>query len=384
MRVFYAVRDHYWEDANLLTGLEEAGHEVVRHDPGHTFHEALGPDWTEADRARVSERLVEAVRAEHARRPLDLFFSYLLKQLVYPEAIREIGRLGIPTVNYWCNGAHQFYLVDEISPAFDYCVATEREALPQYKAVGAKPIYLQMAANPRLYRPHDVPREYDVTFVGQRYADRPTYVLHLLKNDIDVRVWGPGWTPDRTFGEKRLGMGVSWRYLLRHPRASFYKLLSETRKASRRHWDYPPWDERRLARAAGPSLPYEELVRMYSRSRISLGFSTCGDARYTDKDKIRQIHLRDFEAPMSGAFYFVEYQEELRDFYEIGQEIVCYTSREDLLDKVRYYLARPAEAERIRQAGYRRAQADHTWARRFERLFDEMGLRTKREARAVG
>lgn len=380
MRIFYAVHDHYWEDANLLAGLRDAGHEVVRHDPGHAFHEALAPEWSEADRARVSQQLLDAVRSEHARRPLDLFFSYLLKQLVLPEAIRDIGRLGIPTVNYWCNGAHQFYLVDEISPAFDLCVVTERAALPAYHEVGARPLYLQMAANPRLYRPYDVPRQYDVTFVGQRYADRPVYISHLLKNGIAVRVWGPGWTADRTFGEKSPGTGVTWPYLLRHPRASAHKLFDYGRRRFNQMRDIPPWDERRLRRVAGPSLPPEELVKTYSRSRISLGFSTCGHARYSDKNKIRQIHLRDFEAPMSGAFYFVEHQDELQEFYDIGREIICYTTREDLLDKVRYYLAHPDEAQRIRQAGYQRAQRDHTWTRRFEELFRALGLSSSRDS----
>ena len=84
---------------------------------------------------------------------------------------------------------------------------------------------------------------------------------------------------------------------------------------------------------------------MYSRSQISLGFSTCGDSRYRDTNKIRQVHMRDFEAPMSGAFYFVEYQEELKEFYELDREIVCYSSREELLEKVRFYLANPDSAD---------------------------------------
>lgn len=107
---------------------------------------------------------------------------------------------------------------------------------------------------------------------------------------------------------------------------------------------------------------------------MSLGFSTCGDARYNDRNKIRQIHLRDFEAPMSGACDFVEDQDELREFYDVGREIIGYTSREDLLDKVRFYLSHPHEAERIRRAGHERARRDHTWARRFEQLFQAIGL----------
>ncbi len=374
MRILYAVHDHSWEDSNLLEGLRQSGHEVEVHRPGHAFHEALSPDWTATDRSRVSERLVQAARAAHQRRKIDVLFAYVLNPLVYPQAIRDIRDLGILTLNYWCNGAHQFHLVDEISPAFDYCVATERSSLANYRQVGAKPIYLQMAANPEIYHPYDLPLEFDVTFVGQRYADRPEYIRYLLEAGIDVRAWGPGWTDDRTFGEKALHLGPSWRYLLRHPRAGSQRLLNATRSTIRKQLAMPPWAEWRLSKVVGPSLPIESLARMYSRSRVSLGFSTCGAAVYRDRNKTRQVHLRDFEAPMSGALYLVEFQEELREFYELEEEIVCYASREELLDKVRFYLAHPAAAQRIRERGIRRARRDHTWARRFDQLFSGLGL----------
>jgi spore maturation protein CgeB len=372
VRIVYAVENHYWEDMNLLDGLRQAGHEVMVHRPGHPFHQALSPSWTSADRQRVSERLVDAVRREHESRPVDVLFGYLLKQLVYPEAIREISDMGVLTMNYWCNGAHQFYLVDEISPAFDVCIATERAALPSYEAVGAHAVYLQMAANPERYRPHALPLEYDVTFVGQRYADRPELVLYLLEQGIDVRVWGPGWTTDREHGEKDVGLALTPRFVLRHPRATLLRTTAHLRSRARRRKAIPSDAERRLARIAGPSLPYEELIRMYSRSRISLGFSTTGDARYDDPVKVRQIHLRDFEAPMSGAAYFVEFQEELAEFYDLDREIVCYSSREELAEKVGYYLDRPEKVRRLRRAGHERARRDHTWARRFQDLFSRV------------
>lgn len=377
MRILYAVYNHSWEDMNLLEGLRQAGHDVVCERPDAPFHEALGPGWTEWDRTRASERLLEVVRVEHERRPLDLFFGYLLNRLVHPEAIREIGALGMTTMNYWCNGAHQFHLIDEISPAFDHCVATERDTLPLYRDIGARPIYLQMAANPEIYRPYDLPREYDVTFVGQRYADRPEYVEYLLRHGIEVRVWGPGWTSDRTYGEKAPGAGVNRSYMLRHPRAATFKLANHARRRLGGLVALPPSARRRLAQVAGPSLPYDELVKMYSRSRISLGFSTCGDSRYRDKHKIRQIHLRDFEAPMSGALHFVEYQQELEEFYKPEREIVCYGSREELLEKVRFYLAHPEEADRVRKAGYERAQRDHTWKCRFDQLFQDIWAQSR-------
>jgi spore maturation protein CgeB len=114
---------------------------------------------------------------------------------------------------------------------------------------------------------------------------------------------------------------------------------------------------------------------MYSRSKINLGFSTCGDTHQAS-ERIMQIRLRDFEVPMSGGFYMVEYMEELEEFFEIGKEIVCYSGPEDLADKIKYYLRHDVEREAIRKAGYERCLRDHTWKQRFEKVFEQIGLST--------
>ena len=87
-----------------------------------------------------------------------------------------------------------------------------------------------------------------------------------------------------------------------------------------------------------------------------------------------QIRLRDFEVPMSGGFYLVEYMEELEEFFEIGKEIACYNGPEDLVEKVKHYLKHDTEREKIRRAGYERSLRDHTWQERFEAAFKLMGM----------
>jgi signal peptidase I len=53
--------------------------------------------------------------------------------------------------------------------------------LEKARRAGANPIYCQEAANPNVYKPHeDLPVEYDVTFVGQRYGNRPDYIKRLI------------------------------------------------------------------------------------------------------------------------------------------------------------------------------------------------------------
>jgi spore maturation protein CgeB len=118
------------------------------------------------------------------------------------------------------------------------------------------------------------------------------------------------------------------------------------------------------------------MVRLFSESRVSMGFSACGSPSDMRKGRLVQIKLRDFEAPMSGALLFTEYQDELKEFFDIGKEIVCYHDAEDLIEKAKHFLAEPEEAERIRAAARARSLRDHTWRKRFEELFAKLKLRT--------
>jgi spore maturation protein CgeB len=244
--------------------------------------------------------------------------------------------MGIPTVNWYCNASYQFELVEEIAPAYDFCLVPEQFRLDDYRRVGANPIYCQEAANPNVYRPHDVPLDYDVTFVGQRYGTRPQYLKAPDREGRDTRAWGPRWD-------------------------------EQARRAA------TPLDHE-LARRSGGPLSDDELVAMYSRSRVSLGFSAVAHVPKDGSPPIKQVRLRDFEAPMSGAFYLVERFDELAEFFEPGKEVVFFEDEHDLAGKAKFYLAHETERRKIREAGLRRAREEHTWHRRFERAFEQMGL----------
>lgn len=79
---------------------------------------------------------------------------------------------------------------------------------------------------------------------------------------------------------------------------------------------------------------------------------------------IPHVRLRDFEAPMCRTCYLAGHTDEITESYEVGREIDTYASPEELADKAGYYLANPAAAEALREAGYHRARRDHTWVRR--------------------
>lgn len=68
------------------------------------------------------------------------------------------------------------------------------------------------------------------------------------------------------------------------------------------------------ASQCGGPLSDEKMTKIYSRSKINLGFSKAGDTHLMETS-IKQMCLRDFEVPMSGGF--------------IGSHVVrCLTERE--------------------------------------------------------
>jgi spore maturation protein CgeB len=394
MRIFYAadksadprleVQSNIWRN-NLYLTLVDSGHDVVEfdYDLMETVQKAdklRNKRFIARNRPRITNELLRQIREAHADRPIDLFFSYFYDSCVLPEGIDAIRALGITTVNWYCNGSYQFDLVEEISPHYDWCLVPEAFRLKDYEAIGARPIYCQEAANPNIYKPFDVPVEFDVTFIGQAYGERPSYIKYLLENGVSVKVWGYGW-------EK---LSETYRSRARNP----LWRLSKNFKEFVRDTYWQDGFRRLLAlelirsgskifheksavtlpdKIIGGVLSDSDMVPMYSRSKINLGFSTCGMTHETE-ERIVQVRLRDFEVPMSGGFYMVEYMEELEEFFDIGKEIVCYSDPQDLVDKIRYYLEQEDQREAIRKAGYERAVRNHTWHKRFEMAFKQMGM----------
>lgn len=371
MRIFYAVGEspstwlkgsRIWRE-NLFSALTDLGHEVVEFDfdldacYAHADPaSATSREYMDRARPNLEASLLQQVETAHAEKPIDVLFCYFYNSFCRPETITEIGSWGITTFNWYCNASYQFHLVEEIAPAFDWSLVPERFRLEDYRRAGARPLYCQEAANPRLYKPQEVERDIDVAFVGSAYGDRPDYIRALVDAHVPVRACGVGWEQFST----PLAATVRLR-----------RAVGQVRRMIGRRRLHPP---RLPASAVGGALTDADMITMFSRAKVTLGFTVVGHPGPQDP-VVRQVRLRDFEAPMSGAFYMLEYVDEIEEFFELDREIVCFSSQSELVDKARYYLAHPEEREAIRLAGHRRALRDHTWQKRLADAFAEAGLR---------
>src|ERR1035437_9071413 len=109
---------------NLYEPLIELGHDVVlfnldeKEQSVHLFDSST--------RTRFTEKLEKRFLQTHSKKPIELFFSYLMDGMIDPSLIDNIRKMGVPTCNFSCNNVHQFYLVDELSPHFDYNLHSEK------------------------------------------------------------------------------------------------------------------------------------------------------------------------------------------------------------------------------------------------------------------
>jgi spore maturation protein CgeB len=320
LHILSIYHNYNWEGPSLgpsLAALGEVQHLDWR-DPalaGGKQPEEAG--WQEA----MNEGLLNKVQAWSAHRQFDVIFTYLSGEQMSPAAMQSLHRLDAPIVNLALNDKETFVGkmrgghaagARDICRHFDLCWTSTIDALEKYVVEGATPLYLPEGANPDIHRPYDEERIYDVSFVGQCYGNRPETIARLRESGVRVEAFGPGWP-------------------------------------------------------AGP-LTMEEMVRIWSRSKINLGFGGVLGHKET-----YCLKGRDFEVPMSGGLYLTEQHDELIPFYEIGREIVTYSDFNDLLDKIRWLLSDKKQAEAIRCAGRARALREHTWEMRFDRVFRLLG-----------
>jgi hypothetical protein len=265
-------------------------------------------------RAELGRRFLAAVdRASTTESPISIAFLYAAGFYLDPEMLDGLRSRGIWTVLLALDDKQQLPGATrdgirewQVAAArgVDLYWTTWRTGVDWLAARGAIPWYAPTGADPVLFAPVAQPRNVDVLWVGRGYGPRYALVRWLRKQGFSVESYGPGWE--------------------------------------------------------GGAIPFDEMVRMYGRAKIVLGMGGVGQT-----DAFKHLKGRDFEVPMSGAVYLTSFNPELADHFRIGEEILCYSSFVECADVLRWLLARPDVAERIRAAARERSLREHTWDSRI-------------------
>ncbi|MEM9413954.1 MAG: glycosyltransferase [Planctomycetota bacterium] len=344
---------HGFEHYNFYQSLCAMGLDVDYFDYP-TLHKQLG-------HRAMNRRLWETVQSD---RPA-LLFGIVRRDLIDTNVIRRISRdTDTTTVNWFCDDHWQFEThARRWAPCFDWAVTTSHSALAKYHTLpGVQAVLSQWGCNPALYRPLDLPRQYDVSFVGQPYGRRRGMVEALEHAGVSVHTWGKGWPSGKLSQDDMIRVFNQSRINLNFSEASSPP-QSRTEAVFRGRWVQ-----------ATKNMPALWRVWDHYHQRVLKHKRVQADALATMP---RQIKGRNFEVPACAGYLLTEAVPQLEDYYTPGTHLDTFDDTDSLVEQVRAALKNPDQRERVARAGYEHTLAHHTWEHRFRDIFAQIGLSTQ-------
>lgn len=104
-----------------------------------------------------------------------------------------------------------------------------------------------------------------------------------------------------------------------------------------------------------------DMYRALARSRVTLN-------RHINVAENYANNMRLYEATGVGALLITDQKDNLGELFEVGKEVVAYSSPEEAAELIRYYIAHPVEASEIARAGQARTLREHTYQQRMVEL----------------
>lgn len=250
--------------------------------------------------------------AAYYYRPDYLFYFHFLDWIKHG-VWKEISNDTSAKTIIWLADDHWRY--EDTKPVwklFDVIITTDRNSYKRRQKEGFQNVILsQWGCNHFLYNRLNIPKIFDVSFVGRRYGVRPDFINRLKEHGVKVDTFGPGW------------------------------------KHSNR-------------------VSQSDLIKIYNQSKICLNISE------SSKGEKIQIKGRDFEVPGCGSLLLTNGNSNISEYFTPGEEIITYSDVNDAAEKIKYYLANEKEFESICSNGYNRVINQHTMEKRFLDIFSNI------------
>lgn len=251
--------------------------------------------------------------------------------LVKPKTLKYIKQLGMKSVS-WSNDDmyawHNRSLWYTWSLKYYDLVVTQKsyncnpDELP---SLGAKVLFQDKAIDPQINKPVEDCDTYDcvhdVVFVGTKEEDRLEHLIYLAEHGIEVHIYG--WSQDD-----------SGQY---HDNLIFHNT----------------------------HLYGDDFNAALGCSKIALNF-----LRKMNRDVQTS---RSIEIPAAGGFMIAERTDEHQKLFKEGVEADYFSTKEELLEKVEYYLNNEKERQAIAKAGFERCYtSDYTFKNRMSEILEKV------------
>ena len=188
---------------------------------------------------------------------------------------------------------------------YDIVFTTKSYNIHELKLIGAKRVeFIFQAYSVNLHKPYKCKNYiYNVIFIGDFEQDRFEKMLFLAQNGIEINIFGPNWN--------------------KYVKKQYYNLVIHNKP-----------------------LIGEDYSKSISCSKITLCF-----LRKINRDLQTS---RTMEIPACGGFMIAERTNEHLKLFNEDKEAVYFSSKKELLEKVKYYLKYEEKRKEIAKAGYRK------------------------------
>lgn len=240
-------------------------------------------------------------------------------QNITKEAIIKIKNMGILTVNWVgdpIKSPRVWVWFKEVGPHYDVLLPCEEGMMDYMKKLRwpSKIIHMLAASDDPRPELFNLPRIYNITFVGTYNPDREKY-LEAIK-DFGLHIWGYGW---------------------------------EKSKLKDYHH--------------GLVLDLSKLLKIYAQTKIVFA---------TTQSPYISVNNRVFEGSSVKAMILNEYNKYMHLSYNIGKEIISFKNKSEVVKLVEYYLTHDKERIKIAEAGYRRTIKDHLYKKRIKDVLRQL------------
>jgi spore maturation protein CgeB len=254
---------------------------------------------------------------------------------VTKEQIRELQKYSQKVVLQW---TCPIWPVEMQFPyeAFDMIITAAPQLKEYFNSKKYPTVYIPQAFDDRIL--NELPKKADhkkgdVVFIGSfslGHNYRFEVLEFLLKNNIDLTIYGTG--------EENLPENSLVRKNMKPP---LYGL---------------------------------DMYREYMNYRMGIHIHTTGiNDDGIDWNKFSGAK-RIFEITGVGTLLLTPLQDNIKDFFEIGKEVVTFTTASDLLTKIHQLVADPASCAKIAERGKIRTLKDHTFKNRATQLAEALSI----------
>lgn len=214
-------------------------------------------------------------------------------------------------------------------------------------------------------------KDYGAIFIGQIVRGETFHVerermLKELVEAVDLNIFSP--TFDMGIQEVLATFASQAAYVALLPirkmgLSSHFSRIEKIRKVLElSHLPRLPYD-RQLKKKMSPPVYGVEMLQLLSDSQVVVNI-------HADSSPSFASNMRLFETTGAGSTLLTEHRKNISDLFRVDTEIVTYTSSQDCAEKAHWLLSHPTECSAIAEAGQRRTQREHTFAKRAQNFLE--------------